>query len=65
MSPQMKIGITGVVIALILFIAPIPWYVPVLLLALAIGIPVAAYAMLDPSQRRRLKRARGRKSLGS
>jgi cell division protein FtsW (lipid II flippase) len=65
MSPQMKLGITGVVIALILFIAPIPWYVPVLLLALAIGIPVAAYAMLDPSQRRRLKRARGRKSLGS
>jgi hypothetical protein len=48
-----------------LFIAPIPWYVPVLLLALAIGIPVAAYAMLEPSQRRRLKRARGRKSLGS
>jgi cell division protein FtsW (lipid II flippase) len=65
MSPQMKLGIAGVVIALILFIAPIPWYVPVLLLALAIGIPVAAYAMLDPSQRRRLKRARGRKSLGS
>jgi hypothetical protein len=65
MSPQMKLGITGVVIALILFILPIPWYVPVLLLAVAIGIPVAAYAMLDPSQRRRLKRARGRKSLGS
>jgi uncharacterized membrane protein len=59
----MKFGITGVVIALILF-AFAPWYVSVIVLALAIGIPVAAYAMLDPAQRRRIKRVRSRRQLG-
>ena len=38
--------------------------VPLILLALAIAIPAIAYGMLDPSQRRRLRRARGRKQLG-
>ncbi|HEU5416288.1 MAG TPA: hypothetical protein VFV41_01270 [Streptosporangiaceae bacterium] len=64
MSPHMKFGIAGVVIGLILFIV-LPWYVPVILIALAIGIPVAAYAMLDPSQRRRLREQRRRRQLGS
>jgi hypothetical protein len=32
-------------------------------LLLIVGIPVGAYLMLDPSQRRRLKRA-GRRELG-
>jgi hypothetical protein len=60
----MKFGIAGVVIGLILFIV-LPWYVPLILIALAIGIPVAAYAMLDPAQRRRLKANRRRRQLGS
>jgi uncharacterized membrane protein YdbT with pleckstrin-like domain len=60
----MKFGIAGVIIGLILFIV-LPWYVPVILIALAIGIPVAAYAMLDPAQRRRLKAQRRRRQLGS
>jgi uncharacterized membrane protein YdbT with pleckstrin-like domain len=64
MTPHMKFGIAGVVIGLILFIV-LPWYVPVILIALAIGIPVAAYAMLDPAQRRRLKAQRRRRQLGS
>jgi hypothetical protein len=64
MSPHMKYGIAGVIIALILFALPIPYYVPLILLALAIAIPAIAYGMLDPSQRRRLRRARGRKQLG-
>jgi hypothetical protein len=64
MTPHMKVGITGVVIALILFIF-LPWYVPLILIALAIGIPVVAYAMLDPSQRRRLKENRRRRQLGN
>jgi membrane protein implicated in regulation of membrane protease activity len=64
MSPHMKFGIAGVVIGLILLIV-LPWYVPVILIALAIGIPVAAYAMLDPAQRRRLKEQRRRRQLGS
>jgi Flp pilus assembly protein TadB len=65
MTPHMKFGIAGVIVALILFILPIPWYLPVILLVLAAGIPLAAYAMLDPSQRRRLRENRRRKSLGS
>jgi multisubunit Na+/H+ antiporter MnhG subunit len=64
MTPHMKFGIAGVIIGLILFIV-LPWYVPLILIALAIGIPVAAYAMLDPAQRRRLKAQRRRRQLGS
>jgi predicted membrane channel-forming protein YqfA (hemolysin III family) len=64
MSPHMKYGIAGAIIAVILFFLPVPFYVPLILLALAIAIPAIAYAMLDPSQRRRLRRARGRKQLG-
>jgi hypothetical protein len=36
------------------------WWLGVLFLAAAIAIPVGAYLMLDPSQRRRLKRIRRR-----
>jgi len=60
----MKYGIAGVIVALILFVLGVPFYVPLILLVLAIAIPAIAYAMLDPSQRRRLRRARGRKQLG-
>jgi hypothetical protein len=65
MAPHIKYGIAGVVIALVLLIIGVPWYVPVILIALAVGIPLGAYAMLDPSQRRRVRSARRRKSLGS
>jgi cell division protein FtsW (lipid II flippase) len=64
MSTGKKIAITGVVAAIVLFILPIPWYVPFALLVLALGIPVAAWAMLDPSQRRRIRSNR-RRSIGS
>jgi hypothetical protein len=63
MRPGTKAGITLGVIALILFILPIPFWVPLVLLAVAIGVPVAAWAMLDPSQRRRI-RANRRRSIG-
>jgi uncharacterized membrane protein YfcA len=59
----MKYGIAGVVIGLILLIW-LPW-VALGVIAAAIIIPVAAYAMLDPSQRRRIRQNRRRKSLGS
>jgi hypothetical protein len=59
----MKFGIAGIIIGLILFIA-LPWQIPVIIIALAIAIPAIAYRMLDPSQRRRLRRARSRKQLG-
>jgi hypothetical protein len=63
MSRPMKYGIAGVIIGLILLIWA-PW-VALGVIAAAIIIPAVAYAMLDPSQRRRLRQARGRKSLGS
>ena len=63
MSPHMKYGIAGVIVGLILF-AILPWYVPLIIIAAAIAIPAILYAMLDPSQRRRLKRTRGRKQIG-
>jgi hypothetical protein len=59
----MKYGIAGVIIGLILLIWA-PW-VALGVIAAAIIIPAVAYAMLDPSQRRRVRQGRGRKSLGS
>ena len=64
MSPRMKWGIAGVIIALILF-GFIPWYIPVILLVIAIAVPAIAYRMLSPEQRRRLRRVRQRKQLGN
>lgn len=59
----MKVGIAGVIIGLILLIIS-PW-LALAVIAAAIIIPAIAYAMLDPSQRRRLRQARRRKQLGS
>ena len=58
MTPHMKWGIAGVIIGLILLIIN-PWIAAVVILA-AIAIPTAAYFMLDPSQRRRLREIRRR-----
>jgi len=58
----MKFGIAGVVVGLILFIIS-PWLALAVIVA-AIAIPAVLWAMLDPSQRRRLRRARGRKQIG-
>jgi membrane protein implicated in regulation of membrane protease activity len=59
----MKFGIAGVIIGLILLIVS-PW-LALGVVALAIIVPAVAYAMLSPSQRRRLQENRRRKSLGS
>jgi hypothetical protein len=59
----MKYGIAGIVVGLILFIFA-PVWLALGVIVLAIAIPAVLYAMLDPSQRRRLRRARGRKQLG-
>jgi hypothetical protein len=63
MTPHMKYGIAGIVVGLILFIFA-PVWLALGVVVLAIAIPAVLYAMLDPSQRRRLRRARGRKQLG-
>lgn len=62
MTPHAKWAIGGVVLGLILLIIS-PW-LALAVIALAIAVPAAAYAMLDPSQRRRLKEARRRRQLG-
>ena len=62
MSGRMKLAIAGVIIGIILLWA-LPWEIGVLVIAAAIALPVGAYFMLDPSQRRRLKRIQERKQL--
>ncbi len=63
MSRQMKFGIAGVVVGLILLFV-LPWWVGLVIIAAAVGIPLGGYLMLDPSQRRRLKRVRQRRQIG-
>ncbi len=63
MSGHLKFGIAGVIIGLILFIIS-PW-LAIAVIAAAIALPVGAYLMLDPSQRRRLRRVQRRRQIGS
>jgi hypothetical protein len=58
----MKIGIAGVAIGLILLIIN-PW-LALAVIALAIAIPGVAYAMLDSSQKARLRQIRSRRQIG-
>jgi hypothetical protein len=62
MTPHLRYGLIGVAIGLILFIIN-PW-LAVAVIAVAIGVPIIAYRMLSPEQRRRLRRGRDRKQLG-
>jgi hypothetical protein len=62
MSNRMMFALGGVIIGII-FLIFFPAWVGALVIAAAIGIPVAAYLMLDPSQRKRVRRA-GRKQIG-
>jgi hypothetical protein len=63
MSRHMWFGIGGIIIGLILF-AWLPWWVPVLVIAAAIAIPVVAWAALGSSNRRRISGMRRRGQLG-
>lgn len=62
MTPHLRYGLIGVAIGLILFIIN-PW-LAVAVIAVAIGVPIIAYRMLSPDQRRRLRQRRDRKQLG-
>jgi uncharacterized membrane protein len=55
----MKIAIGGIIIGLILLFIN-PW-IGLIVIAAAIAVPVGAYLMLDPSQRRRLKNIQQRR----
>jgi O-antigen/teichoic acid export membrane protein len=63
MTPHMRYGLIGVIIGLVLLwiVGPV---VGIIVIAAAIGIPVIAYRMLSPSQRRRLRENRRRKQIG-
>jgi hypothetical protein len=60
MSPHMKWGIAGVVVALILLAFPIPVWLVLALIVVAIAVPTTAWLMLDESQRRRYREIRRR-----
>jgi membrane protein implicated in regulation of membrane protease activity len=59
MTPHMKWGIAGVIVGLIL-LGFIPFWLAGLIIVLAIAVPVAAWRMLDESQRRRYREIRRR-----
>jgi hypothetical protein len=63
MTPHMRYGLIGVIIGLVLLWIAGP-VVGVIVIAAAIAIPVIAYRMLSPSQRRRLRENRRRKQIG-
>jgi multisubunit Na+/H+ antiporter MnhG subunit len=60
-SGRMKFAIAGIVVGLILWFVS-PW-LALAVIAAAIAIPVGAYLMLDPSQRRKVREIRRRKQL--
>jgi membrane protein implicated in regulation of membrane protease activity len=64
MTNHMKFAIGGVIIGLILLLV-LPWEVSLAIILAAIALPAAAYLMLDPSQRRRLREQRRRRQLGN
>jgi hypothetical protein len=59
-SGRTKLAIAGIIIGFILLFV-VPWWVGVLVIAAAIAIPVGGYLMLDPSQRRRVRRIQQRR----
>ncbi len=63
MSGRMKFAIAGAVVGFILLFV-LPWWVGAALIVVALGLPVAGYLMLDPSQRRRLRNIQQRRQLG-
>jgi len=60
MSPLGKYYVGALIAIVILWILPLPGLVTTLLVLGLLGAPVAAYFMLDQSQRDRLRRIRRR-----
>jgi 4-hydroxybenzoate polyprenyltransferase len=61
MSARTMLAVGGVILGILLLLLN-PW-VGAVIIAAAIAIPVVTYLMLDPSQRKRVRRA-GRKQIG-
>jgi MFS superfamily sulfate permease-like transporter len=64
MSRRWQMFVAGFVVAIVLWILPIPWWIPLLVVLAALSVPVVGWMMLDPSQRRRIRRMRDRGQLG-
>jgi len=62
-SGRMKFAIAGLTVIGLILLFVNPW-LGLIVIAAAIAIPVGAYLMLDPSQRRRVRESRRRKQLG-
>jgi hypothetical protein len=60
MSRKWQLAVAGFVLAIILWIVGIPWYVPVLLILAAAAVPIIGYMTLDSNQRARIRRMRRR-----
>jgi len=60
MSPTTKLLLGVLAVAVVLGLLNVPLWVIVLLV---VGVPVAGYLMLDPTQRQRLRKS-GRKQIG-
>ncbi|HET7013826.1 MAG TPA: hypothetical protein VFI65_07945 [Streptosporangiaceae bacterium] len=56
MSTRWQLAIGGIVLAIILWILPIPLWIPALVLIGALAVPVVGYMMLDSNQKKRLRR---------
>ncbi len=63
MSTRWQLAIGGIVLAIILWILPIPLWVPALVLIAALAVPVVGYMMLDSNQKKRLRRINQRKQI--
>jgi uncharacterized membrane protein len=64
MTPGVKVGIAGIVIALILLIVGVPFWAVVAVFLVALAIPVGGYLMLDKSQRRRAREVYNKRNRG-
>ena len=63
MSTRWQLAVGGIVLAIILWILPIPLWVPALVLIAALAVPVVGYMMLDSNQKKRLRRINQRKQI--
>jgi hypothetical protein len=59
MAKSTPVVVGGIAVGLLIFIL-LPGWLKVLALVAIIGVPAAAYLMLDPSQRRRIRDMRRR-----
>jgi cell division protein FtsW (lipid II flippase) len=63
MSRRWQLAAGGIAVALVLWIAGVSLWVPILIVLAALAVPVTGYLMLDSNQRKRVKRIRDRRQI--